>query len=166
MTRITATTVLAAVAALSACDTTGPDPKADQRMGIIEWAGMEVPADSPVIDVIVDSASTSQVTAGEAFSVTVRTWAPSECWVPGDDEILTAQYTAIIVPYDRRLPEPETGCGFEVRQLSRTFLVVFRHAGTPARILVFGRGVLEGQDPEETDREVTLEEFVQVVAPE
>lgn len=134
---------------LTGCDT-GTGPTGEVRVGIIEWPDTDAAA-APALEI------GDTLFAGLRFDITVRTWAPGgSCWEPADDEVTVGQYSVLIVPHDRRRPGP---CEDIAVRLSRVIRVTAQTRATDIRVVVSGRRVAEGQNPDSATERVTVEAF-------
>jgi hypothetical protein len=158
--------VAGAVALLAACGSaTAPQPR---HVGIIEWvttpeanrgpsasvdaASPDDPMSLPVLE------APPSVQAGEAFDVTVRTYA-NACWTADGAQVVTGGRSAVITPYDRGTAEG-VFCPQIVVRLPRTVRLTFTERGT-AVVRVSGRRVVVGDTVREDAAEFEVSVLVQ-----
>lgn len=157
----------AAVSLFAAC---GAITTSHQRaVGVIDWVfapaaasavagadGVAADAMDPMSLPVLEAPET--VRAGEAFTVTVRTYA-SACWKADGAEVVAAARSAVITPYDRTPPD-DVSCPQEVVRLPRTLQLTFGEPG-PAVIRVAGRRVVNGDVVREEAAEFEVSLVVQ-----
>jgi hypothetical protein len=163
---IVALLVLSGSLALGACDlVSGPGGR---RAGVLEWDRTSTRrslATSPDLSRVGEPTQTAvsvpdTVTAGKAFTVTVRTKGVDGCWEAAGTEVEQGASSAVVIPYDRAAKNHDYACSDSNIEIDHSVELTFAHPGE-AIIRVRGRKVV-GQEFNQEGEPIEVEKRIHV----